>query len=592
MIEQTHIKISKIIDKINILKNNIDKIIFVIAIVTTIIYKFRHTIKNLLLFINIDANYVDAISKKGIYFCKYIINVIVAYVCLIIIYILIREFIIFLYRKNQKNRFLQFISNIRQDKELKELYKNLYNYFSDKKNITPIFISGEWGAGKTYTIEKFLEDYYKYSKQKIYKISCFGITTKEVLMKRISEACENEDTSFRNQIVSIIEEIPIVGVFLKNILEKKYDINNIKENSIFIFDNFERIECAEYDGPGNSKGNNYQNAIVKYDIVAGIIDELIEKYNMKVIIIGNEREMAPKYALNTFICKLGCKKYSIIPDEKVFEKIWLELLEKMITKISNRTLLLKVLNEVKDSSLIIWKMSFNQNIRILYKAIYNYFSFIVLLSENKYKFNEDINEIISIYYTNLIINLFNSRNLEFFSLYESIGLHFEKEMVINNKKIYEALSNINAMWCSNKEINDKWMNLEQYYYEIIKHLEIIKVNALKYYISRNNYCDNNLKVEKIKLNDFIFLLKYGKIDFYNNANKLLKNNAVIINDLDDIPRIIDDYKLEDILNDNNELLVNLFDYIYKKDKNMRTSYYRDRYNSFAKLDNKYKQLIK
>ena len=63
------------------------------------------------------------------------------------------------------------LNNNNQNKELKELYKSLYNYFSDKNNKTPIFITGEWGAGKTYTIENFLDNYYKYSKQDIYKIS-------------------------------------------------------------------------------------------------------------------------------------------------------------------------------------------------------------------------------------------------------------------------------------------------------------------------------------------------------------------------------------------------------------------------------------
>lgn len=584
--------ISIVIDKTDKIKNTIDIIIFLIAVATTIIYKYRHVIKNLLLFINTNTDLVDIISETGILLCKYIIYAIIVYVIISIFYIFIRKFIIFKYRKKQYNRYKEFISNRVEDRDIKELYKNLYNYFSNQNNKTPIFIAGEWGAGKTYNIEKFIYDYYKYSKQNIYKISCFGITTKEALMKRISEACENEDTSFKNKIVSLIGEIPIVGMFLKSLLEKKYDINNIKENSIFIFDNFERIECSKFDGPVNTKTNNYKNAIIKYDIVAGTIDELIEKYNMKVVIIGNEKEMVKDYVYNTFICKLGCKKYTIAPSYKVFDDIWIEILHNNIILPEEHNMFLKILEEVKIASLLLWELSNNKNIRMLNKIIYNYVSFIITLKRNNYEFDENINEMVSIYYTNLIINLFGNEVVEKFREYESIGLHFEKAGMNSEKSNYFYLANVNAMWCSNSYMINLWKNLEQNYYGLSERILAYKQNYPREYISKKNCNSSDLCIEKIHFEDLICLLAFAKSNFINNAIKLLKNSEVIIDNAVDVAKLFEMCKIENTLKKNKKLLVSLFDCLYN---NLETKsiieIYNNTSNSFKRCNDKYKEII-
>ncbi len=389
----------------------------------------------------------------------------------------------------------------------------------------------------------------------------------------------------------MIGEIPIVGIFLKNILEKKYDINNIRSNSIFIFDNFERIEWTKYENVIGSITTNYENAISKYDIAVGIIDELIEKYKMKVIIIGNESEMVPNYMYDTFICKLGCKKYTIIPKVKVFENIWYEILDQIIIENSYKEIFLKILGEVKFASEIIWKMSNKNNIRLLYKTIYNYITFIVILKESNYEFDENINEIVSIYYTNFIVNLWSYHGVEKLKEYESIGLYFEKEGVKKKETKYSYLAMINAMWCSNRELLKLWQNLEQNNYELKESLERYKRNYKSVYISKKNCTSYDLNIEKIDFEDWFCLLTFAKEEFKNNAIKLLNKGAMKYESIDVIADIMDRYKAEELFRKDNELLLSFFNNLYN---NTEIKSHVDRlerfHESFKKCNELYKEL--
>lgn len=590
MKNERYIKSENIISKINNFIEICNKGLLIILFIMLVCIYSRELIKDVLMIIGISNEIISLISKFSHLLIRIFLILLIGYGIILTMYYLIRKIYINVYSKNQKYRYNEMLKSSNTDKSIKELYKNIYNYFSDENNNIPIFISGEWGAGKTYTINYFLDEYYKYSKQNIYRISCFGITTKEALMKRISDACKNEDKSIFNQIISLIGEIPIVGVFLKSILERKYDINNLKNNSIFIFDNFERIEWSQY---GKSMGNittNYENAICKYDIVVGIIDELIEKYKMKVIIIGNEEEMVPNYMYDTFICKLGCKKYNIIPKYKIFEDIWYEILNKIIMKNSDREEFIKILEEVKMSSIIIWKLEKNNNIRILYKIIYNYINFILFLKGENYRFDEYINEKISIYYTNFLINLKDYYMLNEIRSYESIGLYFEKKLINEKDTKYTYLTMINAMWCSNRNIKNLWENLENNYYEIkIQHENFMKEYRKKY-ISKKNCIDTDLDLDVIFVEDLFCLLKFGKREFRENAMLFLDKGIVEFKDINHVGNMMNLYKINSIFEKDKELLIKFFERLNNKyDMKSCTDRLSRAYVSFKICNDLYKE---
>ena len=586
-------KCENIVHKFNNIIKRCNKFFLVILVIVLTGSYFKQSIKSLLIIIGIVDEKIKIISELFHFMIETFYKMFALYLLLLFIYYLAKRIYIIFYLKNQKKRYNKMLVTEEIDKNEKELYKNIYNYFTNKKDKIPIFISGEWGAGKTYTINNFLNNYYKYSNQNVYKISCFGITTKEILMERIKEACENEDNSLFNQVLYLIGEIPIIGAFLKNILEKKYDINNIKNNSIFIFDNFERIEWTKYGKVVGHITVNYGNAISKYDIVVGVIDELIEKYNMKVIIIGNEREMVPDYFYDTFICKLGCKKYTIKPKEKVFEDIWYEILDKEIVKKEYREDFIKILEEVKNSSEIIWKLSNKNNIRILYRTIYNYINFILFLGEIGYEFNNDINEKISIYYSNFMVNICNYNEIEDIKEYDSIGLFFEKQSVRGNRKEYYYLADINAMWCVKRETLYLWKNMEENYFKLKEKQTELLESYRNNYISKKNCMNLDLNIKKLEVEDMFCLLKFQKQEFRSNAIKFLQQEVINFKNIDNVAYLMDTYKVEEFFKDDSELILCFFTCLYNKE-NVKAHILRleKEYESFKKCNQMYNEINK
>ena len=586
-------KCENIVHKFNNIIKKCNRFFLVMLVIILAGSYFKQFIKSLLIIIGIVDEKIKIISELSHFMIETFYKMFALYSLLLFIYYLAKRIYIIFYLKNQKKRYNKMLVTEEIDKNEKELYKNIYNYFTNKKDKIPIFVSGEWGAGKTYTINNFLNNYYKYSNQNVYKISCFGITTKEILMERIKEACENEDNSLFNQVLYLIGEIPIIGAFLKNILEKKYDINNIKNNSIFIFDNFERIEWSKYGKVVGHVTVNYGNAISKYDIVVGVIDELIEKYNMKVIIIGNEREMVPDYFYDTFICKLGCKKYTIKPKEKVFEDIWYEILDKEIVKKEYREDFIKILKEVKNSSEIIWKLSNKNNIRILYRTIYNYISYILFLKEIGYEFNNDINEKISIYYSDFMVNICNYNEIEDIKEYDSIGLFFEKQSVRGNRKEYYYLADINAMWCVNRETLYLWKNMEENYFKLKEKQTELLESYRNNYISKKNCMNLDLNIKKLEVEDMFCLLKFQKQEFRSNAIKFLQQGVINFKNIDNVAYLMDTYKVEEFFKEDSELILCFFNCLYNKE-NVKAHILRleKEHESFKKCNQMYNELNK
>ena len=88
---------------------------------------------------------------------------------IIYVYIIIIFFVaIFKIKKYYQNRNLQREEVKKADKINKRLYEYLNNDY--KKCFV---ITGDWGVGKTYTVDEFFRKYFKYEKREVYRISCF-----------------------------------------------------------------------------------------------------------------------------------------------------------------------------------------------------------------------------------------------------------------------------------------------------------------------------------------------------------------------------------------------------------------------------------
>lgn len=482
-------------------------------------------------------------------------------------------------RKNYKN-------NV---EKINDLYKSLYEYLSDKNNM-PILITGSWGIGKTYTLDNFWKKYYKYEGKKIYKVSCFGVTTKEQLLSSIKDVCKKNDNSIFSQMIDLIGKLPIVGEFLKNLLEKKYDFNSLKKGSIFVFDNFERTipyysNRSITSATQTNETTNLLEVLPKYNVITGVIDELKEVYEMKVIIVANELEMPGWYIYDNFVCKLGCKKFKIKLEKGIFEELWHNAIEQISESKKYSNEFEQIFCEIKENAWKIFELSECENIRILGKCIYNYIEFIIYIYENN-EFDDINKEKIGIFYTNLISNLkiYNDGLLQryFQNIHEGQNIACYAD-VENHSSQYEEmrkiLTNIDAMWYSNEEIDKLWQNIDGNYYEIMEKIEIIQTKENSRYLTKFNFNQDAKELDEVYFEDIAYILDYKKIEFVENAIKILKKANIIFErrkkiyytENDDVKRIIknvdeciNNYNLEIILMENSELLIAIFDKIRKQ----------------------------
>lgn len=100
------------------------------------------------------------------------------------------------------------VKNMGQKSRMEE---SLFRYLREGTAPRCYLVTGEWGSGKTYEIDHFFEKYYKYSNRKIYRISCFGISSRKELIEEINNTIEREDDSFYTFSIQALKYIPVVG---------------------------------------------------------------------------------------------------------------------------------------------------------------------------------------------------------------------------------------------------------------------------------------------------------------------------------------------------------------------------------------------
>lgn len=231
--------------------------------------------------------------------------------------------------------------------------ENLFRYLHD--DIPRSFLlTGSWGSGKTYEVNRFFDKYYKNSTQKIYRISCFGLNTRKDLLDEISKVIEKQDKTISKALVDNIIYLPVLGRILSKLLKKSYSYTSTPKGAIFVFDDFERItsyfalssekitplyEPSSFLSIHLRRGlpqsglnsdfekefkhiarafTNVQSTVRelessyhmdKYISIVGVMNELIEVYRAKVIIICNTNMINKKFIHDILKSKLNCIEY-------------------------------------------------------------------------------------------------------------------------------------------------------------------------------------------------------------------------------------------------------------------------------------------
>ena len=241
--------------------------------------------------------------------------------------------------------------------------KSLFRYLHDTAVPRCFLVTGQWGSGKSFEVNQFFDTYYNYTKTKVYRVSCFGLSSRKELIDEINNIVEQSDNSFYAQIIKVLQYLPVIGEAISKFMKKSYTYDSINKGSIFIFEDFERITSRpitneysgklyeqshsfrrvkmrgtgrnteleaieeEFDAVGKAFArvedfvtkNSLREDYDKYVAIVGFINELVEVYEMKVVVVCNTDVLGEKFIHDVLRSKLNCLEYKkvITPETKV-----------------------------------------------------------------------------------------------------------------------------------------------------------------------------------------------------------------------------------------------------------------------------------
>ena len=162
----------KMIEKIFLkLKTNIDFLV-IISVFGILIYRIdalRKMCKNICIYLTTWYVDIDLATIKNIYLCaEKLFRIIIAT-------FLVIQFLNWLLK-------LVWERWLKKQKGSNRFEESLFRYLQDSSIPRCFLVTGEWGTGKTYEVEKFFDKYFRHSKTKVYRISCFGLDSRKELV--------------------------------------------------------------------------------------------------------------------------------------------------------------------------------------------------------------------------------------------------------------------------------------------------------------------------------------------------------------------------------------------------------------------------
>lgn len=425
---------------------------------------------------------------------------------------------------------------------------HLYQYITHD-DIRCFLLFGSWGVGKSYCLQEFVDQIKHYKIKSVYHISCFGISTRESLLKELQNICEAEDRGFTKIIIELIHKIPIVGDLFYKLLRNNYELQNIKKGSVFIFDDFERIAACEIPNPTNQKpyykpdaslGNycpdemkkefdnissalnsiqNHEITATKlpildgFNIVTGLINELLEYYHMRVIVVANKDKIPPEYFRDTFHQKLTCIKFHLVAPYNILDKLLKEQLDLFVSLGPQKKHFIECFfeNNAEDIKNV-WEQTNIENMRILANIINSYID-AVDRYDLKYIGKLGISLFYSIFISYIFYQSDNFNILTQIKIGENIVAFWKKDNIechTENKLCIESsINNCDLRWCG-CAISCQWI-LGHYDYVEIKSI----VNDFISYDSEfeSSWIKNGKGINPKRVDDWFIFLKNTAPDF-------------------------------------------------------------------------------
>lgn len=408
--------------------------------------------------------------------------------------------------------------NLKKDKGDDRFSQSLLRYLHSTSAMHCFLVTGAWGAGKSFAVNSFFEKYYSNSRVNIYRISCFGLNTRKELVNEISEVVESKDNSIFSAFVKLVQFIPVIGAAISKLFNKTYGYNNAKKGSIFIFDDFERMSVNTlFDD--NTKGRDdstYEKSdYEKYIAITGLINELVEVYEMKVIIICNSNFIGHKFVDDVLRDKLNCLEYKFNVSSDIKKLVIKNICSNTIfDDIDKQKMLVKFFNllvEVIDKNKI---FKFYDNLRF-FRSVLDAFVTSVALFDSETLSIEFMNSLFnSIMLCHICYYNSNMYFLKYFKTGGDINFYF--------RFFHTGDGNLPLIHLNNNENETKWISSEISGYWIANLNEpniesiIEEWNNYKYCDLENKMIKDGNAIKDAQGYSLIHLLYYFK---FKNNNK-------------------------------------------------------------------------
>ena len=401
--------------------------------------------------------------------------------------------------------------------------ENLCKVFENFKNDNnrAILVDGPWGVGKTYQILKFLKkDASKKSKKtKIVYVSLFGKTTideihtdiylrlhpvkngaKKVVriipkvaplfgtvgniisgMEFSLKTNEQENVSFGENIEKVVQDVQKLVDNIDDAITDEVTIKKVKNKTIIIFDDLERIDTEE----------------ISYIDILGYINNFFLQ-NIKVIAICNSKE----------IKDVEFKSFK----EKVFDR------EYKISSTDNQ-IISSYFGEYSDLLKDYITDEFNKNLRIAHRVSVFFKEVIEKLSEYNEKYFEKISNETLLFNCALVVNSCNSEKYAIASLAPDAKKHL-MFISLDDENIKNISQNI-CDYLKNKNSGTRIFEnliiglLEVYYYNTFDRL-------IPIFIDKNDLEDPFME------NPF-YLSDDEKIDLFSKQFSKIQDDSIITN---------------------------------------------------------------
>ena len=333
-----------------------------------------------------------------------------------------------------------------------------------------VLLTGKWGIGKTFFITRYMEKISPKQEDEsekipeIIKISLNGVQTKDeiddMIIKEFHPFMNKKSARLTGKIFSSL--LKSQGIDLDHL--KTDDLFNIyRPESIYIFDDLER--CG-----------------MPIEASLGYINSFVENNNCKVIIIGNEEEIAPyadnqkKASYKSIKEKVIGKTLRMMPETENALNYFLEQLQKGEGR--------KFLKSRRDLIIQMYQTSKLDNLRILQQSLNDF--------ERLYAYLEDKHKKHEMFMKDLVMLFFI---LSFEIKAGHFSCHYFKEW--KELKILKFLNNSSATVDEKKEIeqNDYLEKYGEYFENVIKHNNIFSDDMLTHILEDGFFPEDDINQE-------------------------------------------------------------------------------------------------